>query len=148
MVKVILYTDGGARGNPGIAGAGVVITDTLGAVLKRGAKPLGFMTNNEAEYQAVLFGLETLKRMYGKEEARRLNIEVRLDSELVASQLNGKYQIKEDKLVPLFMKVWNERVKDFPQIIFTHVPREKNLGADQMANEAMDEQEKTKPKLF
>lgn len=141
MEKVILYTDGGSRGNPGIAGAGVAVVSATGQILKTDSKPLGQMTNNEAEYQAVIFGLETLKKIFGKEKTKNLQIEVRLDSELVCRQLSGIYQTKEEHLWPLFMKIWNARVADFPQLAFTHVPREDNALADRMANEAMDKQD-------
>lgn len=137
MEKVILYTDGGARGNPGIAGAGVAVVSGTGQILKTASKPLGRLTNNEAEYQAVIFGLETLKKLFGKGKVRNLNIEVRLDSELVCRQLSGKYQTKEKHLWPLFMKIWNARIAEFPHLSFTHIPREKNALADKMANEAM-----------
>lgn len=139
MEKVILYTDGGSRGNPGVAGAGVAIVSAAGQILKTASKPLGHMTNNEAEYQAVILGLETLKKLFGKEKIGGLNIEVRLDSELVKKQLSGEYQTKEEHLWPLFMKIWNKRVADFPHLSFTHIPREDNELADKMANEAMDE---------
>jgi ribonuclease HI len=105
MEKVILYTDGGSRGNPGVAGAGVAIVSAAGQILKTASKPLGHMTNNEAEYQAVILGLETLKKLFGKEKIGGLNIEVRLDSELVKKQLSGEYQTKEEHLWPLFMKI-------------------------------------------
>ena len=138
MAKFTLYTDGGSRGNPGVAGAGVAIMDERGQTLKTASKPLGHTTNNEAEYQAVIFGLETLKRLLGKEQLANVSIEVRLDSELVARQLQGKYQIKEATLQPLFLKVWNMKIKDFPDLKFTPIPREENKLADQLANEAMD----------
>ena len=142
--KVILYTDGGSRGNPGIAGAGVAIVSAAGQILKTASKSLGHMTNNEAEYHAVIFGLETLKKTFGKEKVKDLNIEVRLDSELVKKQLSGEYQTKEEHLWPLFMKIWNKRVADFPHLTFIHIPREDNALADKMANEAMDAVEQQK----
>jgi ribonuclease HI len=145
MEKFIIYTDGGSRGNPGSAGAGAVVTDGLGKVLREAHRALGVMTNNEAEYQAVILGLEIIKKAVGKARAGASAIEFRLDSELVAKQLSGKYQIIEKTLQPLFMKIWNARVATFPHLIFTHIPREQNHHADQLANQAMDEGEK-KPK--
>lgn len=139
MAKFILYTDGGSRGNPGVAGAGVAIMDERGQTLKTASKPLGHTTNNEAEYQAVILGLETAKRFLGKDKIANTTIEVRLDSELVAKQLRGEYQIKEATLQPLFLKVWNMKIKDFPRLTFTPIPREQNKLADQLANEAMDQ---------
>lgn len=140
MEKVILYTDGGARGNPGVAGAGIVVVDQNGQILKTASKPLGRTTNNEAEYQGVIFGLENLKKIFGKDKTRDLHVELRLDSELVCRQLSGVYQTKEEHLWPLFMKVWNARVADFPHLTFLHIPRADNALADKLANEAMDAQ--------
>lgn len=134
-----MYTDGGSRGNPGPAGAGVFVCNEQGELIRRAHLFLGTVTNNEAEYQAVLLGLDTLKKTFGKEKIRDLQITVRLDSELVCKQSRGEYQVKEEKLVPLFMKIWNSRVSDFPHISFEHIPREKNAEADKLANLAMDE---------
>ena len=146
--KIIIYNDGGARGNPGIAGAGVVIMDSEKNVLKRIAKPLGVQTNNWAEYEAVITGLEAVKKILGKNKIKSYEIEVRTDSELLVKQLNGKYQIKKETLFPQFIKIWNLRIVDFPNITFTHVRREDNKEADRLANEAMDEQsEKNPPRL-
>lgn len=136
--KIILYTDGGARGNPGPAGAGVVVTDDVGKILTQAHAALGVMTNNEAEYRALLLGLATIKNYFGKEKTKNLIIEARLDSELVVKQLNGQYQINEKSLQPLFLEVWNARVKYFPHLTFRHIPREENHQADALANQAMD----------
>ncbi|MEK7478169.1 MAG: ribonuclease HI family protein [Patescibacteria group bacterium] len=137
--KIYLNTDGGSRGNPGNAGCGVVICDDRGTILKKIAKPLGKMTNNEAEYWAVITGLENVKKILGKKNLHDYELEVRMDSELVKSQLSGEYQIKEAKLWPLFIKIWNMQVKDLPPVKFTYIPREKNKLADLLANQAMDE---------
>jgi ribonuclease HI len=137
MEKVIAYTDGGARGNPGISGIGIQILDEKGNVLRELSQFLGNATNNFAEYNAVLVALQTLKAMYGK-KSRDMAFEIRLDSELVKKQLNSEYQIKEPGLVPYFIEIHNLRVSSFPHISFTHIPREKNKEADRLANEAMD----------
>jgi ribonuclease HI len=137
MGTIIVYTDGGARGNPGPAGIGIYITDSEGKVLKEVSESLGNGTNNFAEYQAVMVALQTLKQMYGK-ETKEMRFDVRLDSELVTKQLNSEYQIKEPGLVPQFIEIHNMRVASFPNVSFTHVPREKNTEADRLANEAMD----------
>tara|TARA_Y100000310_G_scaffold200689_1_gene200760 strand:- start:173 stop:628 length:456 start_codon:yes stop_codon:yes gene_type:complete len=139
--KIIIYTDGGSRGNPGIAGCGAVIADSGGNTLKTKAKPLGRMTNNEAEYEGVLLGIDTAKKEFGKEKLKGVDIEFRLDSELLVRQLNGEYQIKEEKLIPYFIKIWNARVAEIPLAKFTHIPREKNKQADGLANDAMDAQD-------
>ena len=148
MEKMILHTDGGSRGNPGLSGAGVVVLDEKGEILKEGNTFLGVMTNNEAEYRALLFGLETIKKLFGKTKIRDLKIEVRLDSELICRQLNGEYQIKEERLVPLFIKIWNLRIADFKNLCFKHIPREKNVLADKLANEAMDRASKEQGELL
>ena len=148
MTKYIIYTDGGSRGNPGVAGAGVLVTNEAGKVLREATRPLGLMTNNEAEYEAVILGLETAKKVIGKKNLGGAQVEVRLDSELVARQLAGKYQVKEKPLQFLFMKIWNMRVDVFSHITFTHIPREKNSHADRLANRAMDQASSRPGKLF
>lgn len=138
MKKFIIYTDGGARGNPGPAGAGAVIIDEEGNTLKEASKYLGERTNNWAEYEAVHLGLSELKKLVPESARKNTSVEVRIDSELIQKQLSYKYQIKEETLFPQFIKVHNIRVKDFPNISFTHVRREQNKEADRLANEAMD----------
>lgn len=142
MTKYILNTDGGSRGNPGPAGAGAVLVDEAGNKLKEASRPLGVMPNNEAEYHALLLGLDLAKKTIGKEKIKTAKIEARLDSELVVRQLSGQYQIKEERLQALFMKIWNARVETFKHLTFVHIPREKNRRADQLANQAMDEASK------
>jgi len=136
--RVFVNTDGGSRGNPGPAGCGVVISTENGQPVKKVSKFLGVATNNEAEYQAVVLGLETLKKIYNISQRKELDINVRMDSELVCKQLNGEYQLKQEKLFPYFIKIWNLRITDFPSIKFIYIPREENSLADGLANEAMD----------
>lgn len=138
MNTIFIHTDGGSRGNPGRAGAGAVISDKSGAVLRSGKKYLGVMTNNEAEYEAVLLGLHLAKALLSKEKRKECSVEVLLDSELVARQLSGIYQVKEPRLFPYFITVSNLRISDFPKLSFKHIPREKNKEADALANLAMD----------
>jgi ribonuclease HI len=135
--KIIVYTDGGSRGNPGPAGVGVVIADAKGNVVKECSKAIGARTNNEAEYEAVILALQKIKQLFGKEKTKNMEIEMRMDSQLVARQLGGKYKIMEEKLFPLFIKIWNLRM-EFGKISFVEIPREKNREADRLANEAMD----------
>ena len=135
--KLIIYTDGGSRGNPGPAALGVVIQDTSGKLIKEYGEPLGVSTNNEAEYEAVIFALKKVKALFGKDKTKTMTLEVRMDSELVMKQLTGKYKIEEEKLFPLFIKIWNLKI-DFGAITFTHIPREKNRDADRMVNIALD----------
>lgn len=139
MLKHIrLHTDGGARGNPGPAGCGAVVYDDKGKTIKEASLSLGHKTNNYAEYSAVILGLETISKHFGKAQCKNLSVEVRMDSELICKQLNGEYQIKEESLFPLFIKVHNLLVSTFPNVSFMHVPREENKHADRLANEAMD----------
>jgi len=143
-----MYTDGGSRGNPGLAGAGAFICNDKGELIRKAHLFLGTVTNNEAEYQAVILGLDTLKKVFGKERIKDLPVEIRMDSELICKQLRGEYQVKEEKLVPLFMKIWNARVADFHNLSFVHIPREQNAEADKLANQAMDEGDKDQKVLF
>lgn len=137
MEKLVVYTDGGARGNPGPAAVGVHVEDESGQVLMEDSATIGNGTNNFAEYAAVLHALELLKRTYGA-ATKRMSFELRLDSELVKKQLNGEYQVKDPGLVPLFMQLHNLRVSHFPQLTFTHIPRTQNTAADALVNEALD----------
>ena len=99
---------------------------------------LGITTNNQAEYQALVFALNKAKQLLGKAKAKQTEIEVRMDSELVVKQLQGKYKILEPDLQPLFLLVWNLRL-DFKSVEFVHIPREKNKRADAMVNKVLDE---------
>jgi len=139
--KIIIYTDGGSRGNPGPAALGVVICDEKGKVLKEYSEYLGEnLTNNEAEYQAVIFALKKAKALFGKKAVRAAEVEVRSDSELLIKQLNGEYKIMEPRIQPLFLQVWNLRI-DFGRVKFTAISREQNREADKLVNEALDRQE-------
>ena len=137
MKQIICYTDGGARGNPGPAGVGVVARTPSGETLFEGSQFLGNATNNYAEYAAVVLVLTELKKRLGK-ETKTTEVEIRMDSELVQKQLSGEYQIKEPSLVPQFIEIHNLRVSAFPHLHFVHVRREQNKDADRLANEAMD----------
>jgi ribonuclease HI len=139
MKKVIAYTDGGARGNPGPSAIGVYITDEAGDLIKEVKEAIGNATNNFAEYNAVMVGLQTLKSLYGS-KTKEMQFEIRLDSELVKKQLNNEYQIKEPGLVPMFIEIHNLRVANFPHLTLTHIPREQNKEADRLVNEALDGQ--------
>ena len=135
--KIIIYTDGGSRGNPGPAALGVVIQDAKGNLIKEYGEALGVKTNNEAEYSAVISALQKIKALYGKEKTKKMLIDMRMDSELVCRQLNGEYKMEAESLFGLFIKIWNLKM-DFGQVAFSHVPREKNKAADRMVNEALD----------
>lgn len=129
--KLIVYTDGGARGNPGPAAIGVVMPG------KEYGEYIGLRTNNQAEYEAVIFALKKIKQLIGKKRAEDLEVEVRMDSELVVSQLNGKYKILEPELQPLFLAVWNLKL-DFKKVEFVYVPREQNRKADRLVNSVLN----------
>lgn len=137
MGKFIIYTDGGSRGNPGPAAIGVVIKNEKGETLKRYGEVIGKKTNNEAEYEAVIFALKKVKQLFGGEKAANMAFEIRMDSELVQRQLSGAYKIEEEKLFRPFITTWNLKM-NFGKIIFRHIPREQNKEADRLLNEALD----------
>ncbi len=131
--KLVLYTDGGARGNPGHAAIGVVIYDAGGKEVEKFSKYLGTTTNNQAEYRALLAGLEMAAKLGAK------SIVCHMDSELVVRQLQGKYKVREEGLAVLATDALRLTQK-FEQVEFVHVPREKNKLADQLVNEALDKE--------
>ena len=104
MKKIIIYTDGGSRGNPGSAGAGVLFYNEKGQVIKKYSQFLGEnLTNNEAEYQAIIFALKKFKQLFGKKLAKNSDIELRSDSELLIKQLNAEYKVLDSKIQSLFL---------------------------------------------
>jgi ribonuclease HI len=129
--KLKLFTDGGARGNPGPAGIGAVIFDEKGNVVAEISEYIGETTNNQAEYKALIAGLTKAKELGASE------LEVFLDSELVVKQLNREYRVKDKDLAPLFVQVYNTSLS-FKKIIFKHIFREKNELADKLVNQALD----------
>ena len=133
--KAIIYADGGSRGNPGPSALGVVFCDGRGDILKEYSHYLGEMTNNQAEYEAVIFALRKAKQLKIKE------MELRVDSELIGKQLLGKYKIKDTDLQPLFIKVWNLRL-DFDKVDIKILPREQNKKADKLVNQELDSRNK------
>ena len=132
-LKVQIYSDGGARGNPGPAAIGVLICDPDGNILDERGETIGETTNNVAEYTAVIVGLEMAKKL-GVREIRYF-----VDSQLVAYQLSGKYRVKTPHILSLFRKVQESR-KSFGEVIFTQVPRthERIRHVDRLVNEALD----------
>jgi len=135
--KLIAYTDGGSRGNPGPAAIGVVIRDEKGNIIKEYGEAIGVKTNNEAEYAAVISALKKIKALFGKEKAKKIEINFKMDSEFVMKQLNGEYKIEEERMQPLFIAVWNLKM-DFARVTFSHVRREQNKEADRLVNIALD----------
>lgn len=129
--KLIIYTDGGARGNPGPAGIGAVLYDENNNIVAAVSEFIGEATNNQAEYRAVIAAIKKAKQL-GAED-----IELYLDSELVCEQLNQNYKVKNKGLAPLFVQIWNLSIS-FKKITYTHIRREQNQEADKLANQAMD----------
>lgn len=130
--KLEVYSDGGSRGNPGPGAAGAVLKSD-GEVVDTVSKYLGETTNNQAEYTAILIGLERA-HMLGAEE-----VDMFMDTELACKQLNGEYKVKDPDLAKLFVKVWN-LTHEFKKVTFTHIRREKNKEADALVNKELDEQ--------
>jgi len=143
MKKIVIFIDGGSRGNPGPGAIGVVFCNEKGQYFKKYSEYLGeSITNNEAEYQALIFALKKFKSLLGKKLAKNSDIEIKSDSELLVKQVRGEYKILEPKIQSLFIAVWNLRI-DFKKIKFTLIPREKNKEADLMVNEALDNKNKS-----
>lgn len=135
MQKVIVHTDGGARGNPGPSGIGICIADTQGKIIKEVGEYIGEGTNNVAEYMAVKRALHILSELFP--DTLGVEVDFYLDSQLVERQLNGVYKIKEVTLKQHAEEIQELR-KNFAKTTFTHVRREENKRADELANEAMD----------
>ncbi len=136
MKKITIYTDGASRGNPGKAAAGFLFCNEKGQVVKRYSQYLSdYMTNNEAEYNALISALKKFKAVFGKKLAKDAEIEVKSDSELMVKQLNGEYKLLDPKIQALFLEVWNLKL-DFKKVKFKLITREKNKEADKLANEA------------
>ena len=131
MDKIIIYTDGGARGNPGPAGIGAVVYSEHKKIIAEISEYIGVATNNQAEYKALLAAFRKAADLGAKE------LDCYLDSELVVKQLKGEYRVKDKDLALLFLDIHNLSLS-FKKISYTHIPREKNEAADLLANEAMD----------
>jgi ribonuclease HI len=136
-MKTIIYCDGGSRGNPGPAAIGLILTDEKGRVIKEYAEKIGRATNNEAEYESLIFALQKAKLLFGGKKSKTMEIEIRTDSEFVVKQMNGRYKVLDRKIEQLFLKTWNLKI-DFGEVKFIHVPREKNWEADKLVNKALD----------
>ncbi|MBU1119064.1 ribonuclease HI family protein [Patescibacteria group bacterium] len=134
-----MYTDGGSRGNPGPAAAGAVLYGKKGEVLGEVSKALGKMTNNQAEYMALILGLKKAKKLNIK------SITSFLDSELIVKQLNGEYKVKNEGMKVLFEEV-TDLTQEFKSISFKHIPRTKNKYADALVNKALDKKDRKRKK--
>lgn len=131
--KLVVHVDGGARGNPGPAAIGVVVSDSDGAVLDELGERIGAATNNVAEYRAVLRGLQRARELGANE------IEIVNDSELVARQLTGAYRVKHAAMKPLYLEAM-AALREFDGWRVRTVPRAQNARADALVNEALDAQ--------
>jgi ribonuclease HI len=132
MRRLTIEADGASRGNPGPSAIGVVVLDESGAVVAEVSRYLGDdVTNNTAEWSAIIAGIE---------EARRLDatsLQIRMDSELVVKQLRGEYRVRDAKLRPLALKA-QELLRGLSAVEIEHVPRARNARADALANQALD----------
>ena len=133
-MKLIIYTDGASRGNPGPASFGFTISDESRKIIFQQGKYIGVTTNNVAEYTAVLEALMYVKKNF---KNKKIQIELFADSKLVAEQLSGNYKVKAIHLKPII-----ENIKflsmELGGVIYSHIPRTKNILADKLANEALD----------
>ncbi len=131
-LTVVAYADGASRGNPGPSSYGIVVYDESGVELHTGCRALGHGTNNQAEYEGAIAALEAAL------DLRATDITLRMDSQLIVRQLEGRYRVKNSKLIPLFKRLVELRAR-FARITVEHVPREENKVADALANEALDQ---------
>lgn len=131
--RLLIYTDGASRNNPGEASVGVVIKNETGATLETISLYIGIATNNVAEYSALIEALKAAQKMNPPQ------VDLYLDSQLVVRQMKGEYKIKNAGLLPLFQEA-QALVRKFPlgKVRFHHIPREENKEADALANEAID----------
>lgn len=130
-MKLIIYTDGGARNNPGPGGIGAVLLNEKKEVVFEISEYIGEATNNQAEYKAVVAAVKKAKELGAAE------IDFFLDSELVVKQLNRQYKVKDKELAQLFLQIYN-LILGFKKVTFTHVRREQNEAADRLVNLAID----------
>jgi ribonuclease HI len=128
--KVVIHTDGVSKGNPGVAAIGATIRDEKGKLVTSISRRIGWATNNQAEYIAIIAALEEAIRLGARQ------VELNSDSELVVRQVNGRYRVKKETLKPLF-----ERVKklqgSLESCTMNHIPRQRNREADRLANRAL-----------
>ena len=129
--KVCLYVDGAARGNPGPAGIGVVIKDASNATIKEFCKSIGETTNNIAEYNALIYGLQEVHMLGAKE------IVLNMDSELVYHQLRGEYRVRNKAIKPFFEQAIH-LINGFDKFDIRHIDRKENREADRLANKAIN----------
>lgn len=135
MRRIKVYTDGASRGNPGKASYGILITDENDVEITTSKKYIGEATNNFAEYTALVESTKLLKTL----DQQFDEINFFCDSELVVSQITGKYKIKQKDMINLSLLFWKGIESLNKKFSITYIPREKNKTADKLANEALDE---------
>ena len=136
-MRYTIHSDGGARGNPGPAGAGAVIRDDRGNIVSSVSDYLGHQTNNVAEYEAIIRALEKLKTLIPENDCALTDVQVKMDSELVVKQVKGEYKVKHPVLQEKRARL-AQLESDFHSLSFEHVFRTENKDADALANQAMD----------
>ena len=137
MAHFTIHADGGARGNPGPAGAGAIIRDAFGSAVGSVSAFLGHRTNNYAEYEAVILALERLAELVPASGRAKATVDIKLDSELVVKQMKGEYKVKHPVLKEQYARLL-AAMQPFKAVSFMHVPRAQNSDADDLANAAMD----------
>lgn len=136
MKKIIIYTDGAVKENPGPGAVGIIFCNEKGQIFKKYGKFLGKVTNNEAEYRGAILALEKFKAIFGKKLAKKTEIEIRTDSEFLIKQLKGEYKILDPKIQKLFLKIWNLKL-DFKKVKFRQVSRKRNKEAHKLAQKIL-----------
>ncbi len=131
MKRVIIFTDGASRGNPGPAAIGATIKDEHGGLIASISQSIGQTTNNQAEYRAIIAALEKAIRLGAS------HVEIRADSELLVKQINGRYRVKAASIKPLYQRV-KELLSRLERFTITHIPRSENTEADSLANRALN----------
>jgi len=139
MNRIKVHTDGASRGNPGPSAIGIVISDSSGKEIEAFRKYIGKGTNNVAEYNALIEAVRQLKQIDQKFDA----IDFFCDSELVVKQIKGEYKLKNKDLIRLSLEFWKEINSLGKKFSIKHIPRSENKRADQLANEALDENNNT-----
>lgn len=137
-----LFTDGGSRGNPGQAAIAFILEDPAsGTIIKQGREAIGVQTNNVAEYQALIAGLEAARAFHPN------RLVCHLDSELIVKQLSGAYAVRMQTLQQYVDEI-HRRARELPSVAFVHIPRTDNFRADALVNQALDEQEKATGRMI
>lgn len=137
QIKLTLNTDGGSRGNPGPAAGGAVIKSADGEVLKTASLYFGETTNNQAEYRALILGLEAATKLNPQASLLDTDLTIKMDSELIVRQMMGQYKVKSPDLIDLHLEA-RQLTGRFGKSSFVHVPRSQNAEADALVNQVLD----------